>query len=372
MSPSQKPGSKYPYYDTRQAAKIPVTAAEDITKRLEEKRKAVAERNRQAELERNTAEDELATAQIRERTLEIEKRQGDPPSLDPLAKGEESRIWQVDEEKLRLRPARTGEPPLTFAEATEVLREMKKGEDVPIIIFNPETSQHIPNPMSDFAKKNPTIAWATAKEYDKQLTTGKEPDAVEIFLDQKKKWSDLMGAAGIKDSGGSELAILDRLEKLGLIVKPEQAGGAMTALLTQISEKLDSRDKTNPDVDALKTELKALNDQLAKDREDRLRGEIAALKAENRTMGDRIEQVARERTADTELGLMGKIVDRANDGANGMRDIVFKFLGPRPPGTVVDGAGQRALATGQIAEEATLVKERSALVGKIFFKQPGT
>jgi hypothetical protein len=352
----------------------------EISERLAEKRKLSVERNRQAEIDNLTSQYELETAQLQSRIRAIES--GEDPSLQeghrapgqtPEGQDPAGRIWQVDEEKLILRPARPGEIQLTFTEARDVLREMKRGADhqeQPIVVFNAETNQHIPNPQSDFARKNPTVAWATAREYDKQLNAGKEPNLLDIFTSEKKKWDEVRGALGLPDGETPKTSPVEA--SINSLIEQMKADREerTTALLKEISEKLSSNGKEDPKITALETTVKTLTDQLQKDREDRLRAEVAGLQEANKSLSARIDQVAREKTADNEIGLMGKIVDKLDRGADGTREMVVKLMTPRVQAHQVEGAEKRMLITGNIAEEAQILKERAHLASDVFGLRP--
>jgi hypothetical protein len=351
------------------------SAVEEITRRLDDRRRAIAERNKQAELERITAEDELAASRLREEKHEVDRRvaaddanPGGPGAQDGTlggAKGDESRIWQVDEDKLRVRAARQGEVPLTFNEASEVIREMRRGMDTQPVILDPATGKHVPNPQSEFARNNPQIALLTAKEYDRQLAGGKEPNAMEIFIEQKKQADMMREALGIKEGSTTELAFLDRMDKMGLIVKPGATDPAVVALLTDIKNNQNPTGKEDPQVVELKGMVKTLSDQLIKDREDRLKDQLATAQGQIKTLGDRIEQVAKEKSADSEIGLMKDGIHSIEHGADKVVGLLENAVGQGGPKLPFQDARSKVAAVAKAVVKPPIDSELEGLEREI-------
>jgi hypothetical protein len=378
MATAKTPNKQEPrtrFFPGVQTPRDTASAVEEITRRLDDRRRAIAERNKQAELERITAEDELAAARLREEKHEVDRRvavddanPGGPGAQDGAPggpKGDESRIWQVDEDKLRVRAARQGEVLLTFNEATEVIHEMRRGLDKQIVILDPATGKHIPNPESEFARNNPQIALSTAKEYDRQLAGGKEPNAMEIFIEQKKQ-SDLMREAlGIKEGSTGELAFLDRMDKMGLIVKPGATDPAVVALLTDIKNNQNLTGKEDPQVAELKGMVKALNDQLIKDREDRLKAENVALQTKLASVESRIEQVAKEKSADSEIGLMKDGIHTIEHGADKVVGLLEGAIGQGGPKLPFQDARSKVAAVAKAVVKPPIDSELEGLEREI-------
>lgn len=332
---------RVPLLKPQTQAKGKLSLAEQTAQYLAQRKQNLMERAQIADMEVATEESKREAARIRKETERIEAgKEGDegggggpsgPGDGGGGPKGDDSRIWQVDEEKMRVRAVRQGEPALTFNEASEVIREMRRGQDTQIVILDPQTGKHVPNPQSEFAKNNPQIALMTAKEYDRQLAGGKEPNAMEIFIEQKKQADQLREALGIKEGSTTELAFLDRLEKMGLIVKPGATDPAVLATLTDIKNSLNPANKDDPKYTALEDKLAKLTDQLQKDREDRTKEQIASLEARAKAAEARIEQVAKEKSADSEIGLMKDLVSSGQHGADKVVGLVESLIGQGGP-----------------------------------------
>lgn len=332
---------RVPLLKPQTQAKGKLSLAEQTAQYLAQRKQNLMERAQIADMEVATEESKREAARIRKETERIESgKDGDggggdrpdgPGDGSGGPKGDESRIWQVDEEKLRVRAARQGEPALTFNEASEVIREMKSGHDVPIIIFNATTGKHEPNPENDWVKNNPQVALATAKLYDEQLAGGKQPDVWEIFLEQKKKEGEMRQALGLPPVGGAQTDEVKVLREEIAKMREDSIKGEIAALRTEITTKLATMGNDDPKVAALEASLKELTAQLQKDREDRMKAELEAVKTQNSQLSARIEQVAKEKSTDSEIGLMKDIVQTGQHGADKVVDLITSLAGQGGP-----------------------------------------
>jgi hypothetical protein len=320
---------------------------------IERRKKRAIEHGKLQEIELMNEETRNQSLKLRNENEQLTRGTGTGTEVTRIpAKGDERPIWQVDEVNLRLRTAKAGETGLTITEAKQALSEVKVDGEEPIVIFNETLGRHVPNPKNPFAKKNMVTAWATAKEYDRQISGGNDVDPMELFINQQEQNARIREAMGINPQSvktDGEGDMLDRLIKLGLI-RPNQ--DPTEAIAAAIERGLGGRGGPSEEVSQLQKTVESLAAQIQADREARAKEKMDTLQNQVTQLSNELANVKSNKATESEYTIMSKALDTANNGLNGLKDGVFKiFVQPSKPGPA-DTLEHKKHITGTIAEEA--------------------
>ena len=149
----------------------------------------------------------------------------------------EAEKYSVDTDTGAIKVASTSDKALTWDEAEKLskeikedieIREKKEGGDEPIFVLS-ETGAWTLNPKA----KVGTTEFAVFQMYQDSLRKGEPIDPVEELTRREEQMARLKDAMGVKPGGeDTEITLLDKLDRLGMLKKGEGEGGLLTTLAT--------------------------------------------------------------------------------------------------------------------------------------------
>ncbi len=173
-------------------------------------------------------------------------------------KGTAPEKYSVDTDTGAIKVASTTDKALTWDEAEKLskdaaARAKKEGSDEPIFVLG-ETGAWTLNPKA----KVGTTEFAVFQMYQDSLRKGEPIDPVEELTRREEQMARLKEAMGVKPGGeDSEITLLDKLDRLGLLKKGEGEGGLLTTLDTLGLLKKSGEEGKSSQIDML-TQLNEL------------------------------------------------------------------------------------------------------------------
>jgi hypothetical protein len=289
--------------------------------------------------------------------------------------------WFVEDDGTgnpKLRPSRQGETGMTLVEAKAAIKEMRvqSGQgDEPVVEFNGETGQWVPNTKSAWVKANLQAAWGTARDYNRQMQEGNQPDPLDVMTEQLAKVEQVKASLGIKppEQQGNKTDIVQMVEAMGKmdeIARNRQGGQGLPGWMTDplafmAAMKTINPPPTGPDpvVTAALEEVKAVRLQMQELKDEAAKREMDGLKDQNRAILQRLDlvqqELARPRGEPNAMSIM-------KDGVAGLRD---EMAGARKDlkdiaQTAISGTGTSTDAAGRaerVAGMKTALQDSSRL-----------
>ncbi|GAH19502.1 unnamed protein product, partial [marine sediment metagenome] len=282
-------------------------------------------------------------------TEQIEKTEA-----ETKATGELRYVW--DPEKRQIRMAMEGEKGGTLAQAKELKKmaeEDELGGKEPAFVLGEQGAWTL-NPKGKIGFGE----FAVFQMYQDSLKKGEPIDPVEELARREEASVRLKEAMGVKAGGqDTEMTMLDKLEKLGMLKKGEGSEGAFLAQLdalgllkktgggegdeVELLSKLSSlgllRKTGDEEGTGLKTELSDLRKTIEDMKDERHKAEMAGLqgqilqvqethKGQMREILDKMEDLKKPTTGKTEMDIISDVATGVLGEAKGLRSDVKEVL----------------------------------------------
>jgi len=320
----------------------------------------------------------------------IEQAGKGPDELKKEAKGKEAaeNIYFVDPETGILRLAVGNERATTLSEAKELQKLIKKdleearkrqeaeggGKETPFVLGEQGAWTLNPKAKIGFGE------FAVFQMYQDSLRRGEPIDPVEELTKREEQSVRLKEAMGVKPGGGdSEMTMLDKLDKLGMLKKGEGEGGMLSQLDalgllrkpgdegrdTQIDmlEKLDKlgmlqkpgeEDAGSETVRSLEREVKELKESLQRQELDTVKNAVVSL---SNQMTELRKAIAEGGKLEGRYALLEKTISTIDGQLSGIRGDVKPLL------SAIGNAGAGPSRKSP-EDKARIAKELKKAVGK--------
>jgi len=235
--------------------------------------------------------------------------------------------------------------------------------------------------------------FAVFQMYQDSLRRGEPIDPVEELTRREEQSVRLKEAMGVKAGGeDTEMTVLDKLDKLGMLKKGEGEGGLLTTLSTlgllkkpgeegsstqlDLLDKLESlgmlkkpgeADTGSPVIAALQTEVKELKESLQKQEMDAVKGAVAS-------MINQLNELRREMTNTGRLegryALLEKTITTIDGQLSGIRSDVKPLLsaiGGGGGGPAKRSPEEKAKISKGLKEAVALEQEAKSLEDELLF-----
>lgn len=288
--------------------------------------------------------------------------QHDPSGAPDITRGiatSSNQKWYVEDEGTgipKLRPVKLGEQGMTLDEAKLAIKEMRQqgGQgNEPIVEFNPDIQQWVPNQKSAWVQGNLQAAWMTARDYNRQMQEGVQQDPLDVMTEQLAKVAQVKASLGIKEEQGNKTDIVQMIEAMGKmdeIARNRLGQGGQPAWMNDPVTFMTTIKSLNPqptgpdpaimaalndakeEAKSARAESLALKEQMQNER-------MEALKTQNQTIITELGQVraelAKPRGEATAMGIMDKGLGVGKEELSGLRkdikDIATMALSGGPP-----------------------------------------
>lgn len=234
--------------------------------------------------------------------------------------GAEERIYVVDPDTAILRLAKDREKGTTFENAQKLQKAMKKdlaesiGDKKEPAFIVGEGGAWTLNPKSKIGFGE----FAVFQMYQDSLKKGEPIDPVEELARREEASVRLKEAMGVKAGGGdTEMGLLDKLEKLGMLRKGEGGEGAMLAQLSTLGLlKTSGEGEGSETMRALQTEVRELRESLHKQELDNVKGIVVSLSSQ---VSELRADMAKEGKLEGRYALMEKTISTIDTQLSGIR-----------------------------------------------------
>ena len=231
--------------------------------------------------------------------------------------------YAVDSETGVIRLAKEGEKAVSLVEAQKLQRLIKKdlaeleergtgGKKEPAFILGEKGAWTLnPNARIGFGE------FAVFQMYQDSIKKGEPIDPVEELARREEASVRLKEAMGVKGGEDTEMGILDKLEKLGMLKKSEGGEGALLAQLNTLGLlKTSGEGEGSENMRALQTEVKELRESLHKQELDNVKGLVVSL---SNQVSELHKEVSGQSKLEGRYALMDKVVDHVDSQLTGLR-----------------------------------------------------
>lgn len=302
------------------------------------------------------------------KSQDIRKKEEEAKAKEEAEKKKEAKFF-VEEDSGRIRAAKEGETPLTWAEAERVSDRIKKdrkadeGEagtaEPPFIVG--EGGQWTLNPKGKIGFGE----FAVFQMYQDSLRKGEPIDPIDELARREESSAKLKEAMGIKGED-TELTTLDKLKSLGLLKISGEGDLADTlAKLDTLGLLRKGGGDGEPEaVKELRQELRNLQETLQQKQMEAVTNELTAVKGALSNLRVELEKTQQDRTAKGEFDIMSQaigVVDRRLGAIENTITGIFR----RPPSPLTRGEKKRITEaiTDEVESEAELEELGGALFG---------
>ena len=304
--------------------------------------------------------------------------------------------YTVDTDTGAIKVASTSDKALTWDEAEKLAKEIKKdieirakkeGSDEPIFVLS-ETGAWTLNPKA----KVGTTEFAVFQMYQDSLRKGEPIDPVEELTRREEQMARLKDAMGVKPGGeDSEITILDKLDRLGMLKKGEGEGGLLTTLatlgllkksgeeggstqmdmLTQLNQlgllKTPGGEGEGSRITALMEDIKNLRESLQKQEVDNLKSMVGSLST---SLSEMRKEIADGGRLEGRYALMEKTIATIDNQLSGIRSDARPFLaaiGGGGGGPSKRSPEEKAKVARGLKEAVVLEEEAKKLEDELLF-----
>ncbi|MBA7606588.1 hypothetical protein ES703_13738 [subsurface metagenome] len=259
--------------------------------------------------------------------------------------------YAVDSETGVIRLAKEGEKAISLVEAQKLQRLIKKdlaeleergtgGKKEPAFILGEKGAWTLnPNARIGFGE------FAVFQMYQDSIKKGEPIDPVEELARREEASVRLKEAMGVKGGEDAEMAMLDKLDKLGMLKKTEGGGGTLEMLkvlgelgvikktgeegrtseldliaklndLGLLQKPGEAEGTTSVTIHALETQVKELTDEMRKRELDSLKGLVGNLSSQ---VIDLREHISKESKLEGRYALMDKTITTIDGQLSGFR-----------------------------------------------------
>lgn len=307
-------------------------------------------------------------------------------------KGTAPEKYSVDTDTGAIKVASTSDKALTWDEAEKlskdaVARAKREGGDEPIFVLG-ETGTWTLNPKA----KVGTSEFAVFQMYQDSLRKGEPIDPVEELTKREEQMARLKDAMGVKHEGAdSEITLLDKLDKLGMLKKGEAEGGLLAQLdslgllrkpgeegrssqidmLTQLSTlgflKTSGGEGESSRITALMEDIKELRESLQKSEMDNLKSSLSSLTT---SLSELRKEIANGGRLEGRYALMEKAMATIDNQLSGIRSDAKPLLASIGGGGGVPvrrSPEEKAKISKGLKEAVALEKEAKELEDELLF-----
>ena len=238
--------------------------------------------------------------------------------------------YAVDPETGVIRLAKEGEKAASLFEAQKLQRLIKKdlaeleeretgGKKQPAFILGEKGAWTLnPNARVGFGE------FAVFQMYQDSLKKGEPIDPVEELARREEASVRLKEAMGIKGGEDTEMAMLDKLEKLGMLKKGEGGEGTLLAQLNALGLlKKTGEGEGSETMKALQAEVRELRESLHKQELDTVKGAVVSL---SNQVGELRKEMSDQSKLEGRYALMDKVVDHVDSQLSGLRSDAMPLL----------------------------------------------
>jgi len=262
--------------------------------------------------------------------------------------------YAVDSETGVIRLAKEGEKAVSLFEAQKLQRLVKRdlaeleergtgGKKEPAFILGEKGAWTLnPNARIGFGE------FAVFQMYQDSIKKGEPIDPVEELARREESSVRLKEAMGVKGSEDTEMAMLDKLEKLGMLKRGEGGEGALLAQLSTLgllkkpgeegrTTEIEMLDKLNQlgmlkktgegegseTIRGLQSEVKELKESLRQQELDNVKGLVVTL---SNQVGELRKEMSGQSKLEGRYALMDKVVDHVDSQLSGLRSDAMPLL----------------------------------------------
>ena len=231
--------------------------------------------------------------------------------------------YAVDSETGVIRLAKEGEKAVSLIEAQKLQRLIKKdlaeleeretgGKKEPAFILGEKGAWTLnPNARIGFGE------FAVFQMYQDSLKKGEPIDPVEELARREESSVRLKEAMGVKGGEDTEMSILDKLERLGMLKKGEGGEGTLLAQLDTLGLlKKTGEGEGSETMRALQTEVKELRESLHKQELDTMKNAIISV---SNQVGELRKEMSNQGKLEGRYGLMDKAMTHIDSQVSGLR-----------------------------------------------------
>lgn len=288
--------------------------------------------------------------------------------------------YAVDSETGVIRLAKENEKAVPLVEAQKLQRLIKKdlaeleeketgGKKEPAFILGEKGAWTLnPDAKVGFGE------FAVFQMYQESLKKGEPIDPVEELARREEASVRLKEAMGIKTGGGdTEMAMLDKLEKLGMLKKGEGGEGALLAQLDALGLlRKTGEGESSETMRALQTEVKELRDSLQKQEMDTVKGALGSLA---KGLEELRNDMSNQGRLEGRYGLLEKVMNSVDSQVTGIRsDVKPVLMGLTGGGGGAESARrspqEKAKITRGLKEAVVLEREAKDLEDELLFGKP--